>query len=265
MRSPTDRLTLWVAYGVVGVGALVMLLPFYFMFVFASHSRTEIFSLPPPLFFGDEFLANLKILTERMPFWRNLGWSLYVAIASTLLTLLFCSMGGYAFAQFESTDNMTERQSALATLANGNAPQRVAALDIFYNRYRDNPLVLDKWFSTQAFSTRADTVTAVADLLTHNDFTLNNPNRVRSLIGAFGGNQRAFHRADGSGYRLYADTIIALDPINPQTAAKLVPPLGRWKRFDAARASLMRAELERIVAAPGLSKDVYEQASKSLG
>ncbi|MEQ1547271.1 MAG: aminopeptidase N [Chakrabartia sp.] len=170
----------------------------------------------------------------------------------------------HAFAQFESTDNMTERQSALATLANGNAPQRVAALDIFYNRYRDNPLVLDKWFSTQAFSTRADTVTAVADLLTHNDFTLNNPNRVRSLIGAFGGNQRAFHRADGSGYRLYADTLIALDPINPQTAAKLVPPLGRWKRFDDARQTLMRSELERIVAVAGLSKDVFEQASKSL-
>jgi multiple sugar transport system permease protein len=101
MKLPTDRLTLWAAYGMVGMGALVMLLPFYFMFVFASHSRTEIFSLPPPLFFGDEFLANLKILTDRMPFWRNLGWSLYVAIASTLLTLLFCSMGGYAFAQFE--------------------------------------------------------------------------------------------------------------------------------------------------------------------
>jgi multiple sugar transport system permease protein len=101
MKSQNDRLTLWVAYSLVGVGALVMLLPFYFMFVFASHSRTEIFSLPPPLFFGDDFLANLKILTDRMPFWRNLGWSLYVAIASTLLTLLFCSMGGYAFAQFE--------------------------------------------------------------------------------------------------------------------------------------------------------------------
>jgi multiple sugar transport system permease protein len=101
MKSQTDQLTLWAAYGVVGVGALVMLLPFYFMFVFASHSRTEIFSLPPPLFFGDEFFANLKILTDRMPFWRNLGWSLYVAIASTVLTLLFCSMGGYAFAQFE--------------------------------------------------------------------------------------------------------------------------------------------------------------------
>jgi multiple sugar transport system permease protein len=101
MTSSTDRFTLWVAYAVVGVGALVMLLPFYFMFVFASHSRTEIFSLPPPLFFGDDFLSNLKILTDRMPFWRNLGWSLYVAIASTLLTLLFCSMGGYAFAQFD--------------------------------------------------------------------------------------------------------------------------------------------------------------------
>jgi multiple sugar transport system permease protein len=101
MKSQSNRLTLWVAYGVVGMGALAMLLPFYFMFVFASHSRTEIFSLPPPLFFGDDFLVNLKILTDRMPFWRNLGWSLYVAVASTLLTLLFCSMGGYAFALFE--------------------------------------------------------------------------------------------------------------------------------------------------------------------
>ena len=95
------RLAPWAAYLVVGVGALIMLAPFYFMFVFATHSRTEIFSLPPPMFFGDDFLANLEILTKRMPFWRNLGWSLYVAIASTGLTLLFCSMGGYAFALFD--------------------------------------------------------------------------------------------------------------------------------------------------------------------
>mgnify|MGYP000968289360 FL=1 len=97
----TDRLAPWAAYCIVGVGALIMLAPFYFMFVFATHSRTEIFQLPPPLFFGDDFLGNLKILTERLPFWRNLGWSLYVALASTALTLLFCSMGGYAFALFE--------------------------------------------------------------------------------------------------------------------------------------------------------------------
>ena len=97
----SQRLAPWAAYGVVAIGALIMLAPFYFMFVFATHSRTEIFSLPPPMFFGDDFFNNLKILTERMPFWRNLGWSLYVAIASTALTLLFCSMGGYVFALFD--------------------------------------------------------------------------------------------------------------------------------------------------------------------
>ncbi len=96
-----DRLAPWAAYVVVGVGSLIMLAPFYFMFVFATHSRTEIFSLPPPLWFGNDLFANLDILTAKLPFWRNLGWSVYVAIASTVLTLLFCSMGGYAFALFE--------------------------------------------------------------------------------------------------------------------------------------------------------------------
>jgi multiple sugar transport system permease protein len=97
----TEKLAPRAAYLLVGVGALIMLTPFYFMFVFATHSRTEIFNLPPPLFFGDSFLVNLQILTEKIPFWRSLGWSLYVALASTALTLLFCSMGGYAFAMFE--------------------------------------------------------------------------------------------------------------------------------------------------------------------
>ena len=97
----TERLAPWAAYAVVGLGAVVMLAPFYFMFVFATHSRTEIFSLPPPMWFGNEFLGNLGILTAKIPFWRNLGWSLYVAIGSTVLTLLFCSMGGYAFGLFE--------------------------------------------------------------------------------------------------------------------------------------------------------------------
>lgn len=96
-----DRLAPWAAYCIVGAGALVMLAPFYVMFVFATQSRANIFNLPPPLWFGDDLLANLKILTERLPFWRNLGWSLYVALASTALTLVFCSMGGYAFALME--------------------------------------------------------------------------------------------------------------------------------------------------------------------
>jgi multiple sugar transport system permease protein len=97
----TQGMSTWTAYLIVGVGALIMLAPFYFMFVFATHSRTEILSLPPPLFFGDHFFANMKILTSKLPFWRNLGWSIYVAIMSTALTLLFCSMAGYAFAMFE--------------------------------------------------------------------------------------------------------------------------------------------------------------------
>jgi multiple sugar transport system permease protein len=103
MSQPTKSgiITPWAAYLIVAAGMLIMLAPFYFMFVFATHSRTEIFSLPPPLFFGDDFINNLKILTERVPFWRNLGWSVYVALASTVLTLLFCSMGGYAFALFD--------------------------------------------------------------------------------------------------------------------------------------------------------------------
>ncbi len=163
---------------------------------------------------------------------------------------------------------MTDRQAALGTLANGEGAlfegERVAALDIFYNRYADNALVLDKWFQTQALSTRADTPAAVAELARHPDFTLANPNRARSLIGAFGVNQRAFNAGAGAGYRFLADQLIALDRLNPQTAAKLLPPLGRWRRFDAARAQAMRAELERIVATPGLSKDLFEQASKSL-
>ncbi|MBB5716386.1 aminopeptidase N [Sphingomonas aerophila] len=172
--------------------------------------------------------------------------------------------GKLAFTQFAAADNMTDRQGALQVLANGDSDERVAALDIFYNRYADNALVLDKWFQTQALATRADTVEIVAELSRHPDFSLANPNRARSLVGAFGVNQRALNRADGAGYRFLADQLIQLDKLNPQTAAKLLPPLGRWRRFDATRAVMMRAELERIVAVPGLSKDLFEQASKSL-
>ena len=167
--------------------------------------------------------------------------------------------------QYDEADNMTLREGALAALVNSDAPEREGALSAFYDRWRDNPLVLDKWFTLQALSTRDDTVDRVTELTRHPDFTLANPNRVRSLIGAIAANQRALHHESGRGYRLIADTLLAADRINPQVAARLVPPLGRWRRFDEKRAALMRAELERIVATPGLSKDVFEQASKSLG
>ena len=136
---------------------------------------------------------------------------------------------------------------------------------MFHDRYHDNGLVLDKWFTAQALSTRGDTVAAVERLAGHPDFTLANPNRIRALVGAFAANQRAFHDPSGAGYRFLADKVIAVDRLNPQTAARLIPPLGRWRRFDEARASLMRAELSRVLETPGLSKDVFEQVSKSLG
>ena len=169
-----------------------------------------------------------------------------------------------AMRQFSEADNMTDRQGALGLLASSDTPERERALSDFYRRYRDNGLVLDKWFMVQALSTRDDTPEAVARLAGHPDFTLSNPNRMRSLVSAFASNQRAFHDASGRGYRFLADMIVAADKLNPQTAARLVPPLGRWRRFDEQRAALMKAELGRIVETPGLSKDVFEQASKSL-
>ncbi|QEH80372.1 aminopeptidase N [Sphingomonas sp. C8-2] len=171
---------------------------------------------------------------------------------------------GIALRQFEEADNMTDRQGAFGVLANSLAPERDVAIAAFYDRFRDNGLVLDKWFSTQAFSIRPDTLDRVEELSRHPDFTLANPNRLRSLVGAMSGNQLVFHEAGGRGYRFLADMLLKVDGLNPQTAAKLVPPLGRWRRFDEGRAALMKAELQRMLDTPGLSKDVFEQVSKSL-
>jgi aminopeptidase N len=169
-----------------------------------------------------------------------------------------------AKAQYDSADNMTDRQGALGILSSLDAPERGSALDDFYTRYRTDTLVIDKWFALQAVSQRADTLEQVRQLADHPDFTLSNPNRARSLVGSFGMNQWPFHRQGGEGYAFLADMILAIDKLNPQVAARLIPPLGRWRRFHEDRAALMRGELERILKAPGLSKDVYEQASKSL-
>jgi aminopeptidase N len=166
--------------------------------------------------------------------------------------------------QYDEADNMTDRLGALTVLANSDAPERQGALAAFYDRYRGDPLVLDKWFAAQARSTRADAIDTVETLAKHPDFSLTNPNRLRALVGAFAANQRAFHHSSGRGYRFLADTILEVDTLNPQTAAGLVPPLGRWRRFGPERAALMQAELQRIVGTAGLSKEVFEQASKSL-
>ncbi len=167
-------------------------------------------------------------------------------------------------AQFRGADNMTDSIAALALLAESDLAERAPALADFYGRWRDDALVVDKWFALQAMAQRADAVEVVHALLGHEAFTLKNPNRVRSLLGVFAGNPTGFHRADGAGYRLVADHVLELDARNPQIASRLAKAFDRWRRYDAQRQDQMRRQLERILAAPKLSRDVYEIASKSL-
>jgi len=169
-----------------------------------------------------------------------------------------------AAAQYDAADNMTDRQGALMVLCGLDGQAREDRIADFYTRYRDNALVVDKWFTLQALSLHPDVIQHVRTLAEHPDFTLKNPNRVRALHMAFSGNPKGFHAATGEGYRMVADVILALDPINPQTAARFVPALGRWRRIEPGRAALMKAELERIMAAGNLSRDTYEQVSRSL-
>jgi aminopeptidase N len=170
-----------------------------------------------------------------------------------------------AAAQFDGADNMTDRQGALMVLCGLDTPLRAEKLAQFHARFAGNALVIDKWFGLQAGSLHPAVLDHVRALAEHPDFTLNNPNRARALYMSAAVNPGVFHQADGAGYSLIADLILALDPLNAQTAARFVAPLGRWRRIEPGRAALMRAELERLVAAPGLSKDTFEQVSKSLG
>jgi aminopeptidase N len=167
--------------------------------------------------------------------------------------------------QFDEARTMTERQSALAVLAMLGGREAEEALGGFYNRFKDDALVIDKWFGVQASAPREGTLDTVERLAAHPDFTLANPNRLRALAGSFAATPFAFHREDGRGYDWLAETIVAADKLNPQTAARFVPPLGRWRKLEPGRAAKMRAALERILATPDLSKDVFEQASRSLG
>ncbi len=170
-----------------------------------------------------------------------------------------------AAAQYDAADNMTDRQGALMVLTGLATAARTAKLIDFHRRYKDNELVVDKWFALQASSLHPSAIEHVKALADHADFNIRNPNRVRSLYMAFAGNPHSFHDASGEGYKMIADLILELDPINPQTAARFVSPLGRWRRIEPGRAALMRSELERIKAAEKLSRDTFEQVTRSLG
>ena len=186
-----------------------------------------------------------------------LGWLLHIGDVEAL---------ALARSQFEQADNMTDRLGALRALVNsGFDKERTEALDAFYERFQNDPQVVEMWFSVQAASFKMGQLPHIRHLLEHDAFDWKNPNKVRSVVGAFAGqNLPAFHNPDGSGYGFLADVVRRLDDSNPQIAARLVTPLTRWKKFAPAYSRQMRTALESIRDKKGLSKDVYEVVYKSL-
>ncbi|QOC21849.1 aminopeptidase N [Wenzhouxiangella sp. AB-CW3] len=175
------------------------------------------------------------------------------------------SGAGRAREQFESADNMTDRMAALRALVLGGH-DATAALESFEARYRDNALVMDKWFAVQAMKPHGSTVEKIAELRNHPAFRMTNPNKVRAVIGVFAvHNPVAFHRADGAGYRLVGEALHELDELNPQVAARLAGAFNRWRAYGEKRSAMMKAELEELAAKPGLSPDVEEIVTAALG
>ena len=155
--------------------------------------------------------------------------------------------------------------AALAVIANSRHPAKQQCLGSFYHQWQEEALVIDKWFALQASGSMPDTFEIVKALMEHPAFDLRNPNRVRSVIGAFSqSNPLHFHAKNGQGYQFLADQIIALNTLNPQVASRMVGALTSWRRYDDGRQALMKAQLERIMTTEDISKDVYEVASKSL-
>ena len=167
--------------------------------------------------------------------------------------------------QYDAADNMTDRIAALGTLALHDGPERTRALADFYDRYSADALIVDKWFSLQATIPQPDTLDKVRTLTRHPAFSLANPNRVRALIGAFAqGNPTQFHRADGEGYDFVADMVLALDPKNPQVAARMATAFRTWRMLEPGRRALAQAALTRIKSATDLSRDVTDIVERAL-
>ena len=184
--------------------------------------------------------------------------------ALTLLTRL--DDGATAARQAATADNMTEELGALASLLSVGNGAGGEALAAFYRRWSHDRLVIDKWFSLQITQAKPDRAADIArDLTRHPDFDWKTPNRFRALFGALASHPAGFHRTDGAAYDLLADWLVRLDPVNPQTAARMTTAFETWGRYDADRQDLMRAALTRIAAAPGLSRDTGEMVGRILG
>ena len=191
------------------------------------------------------------------------------ALANRCLALLAqASPVGIALAarQFETADNMTNSMAALKALVDHDAPEAKAALARFYDLWKSDPLVVDKWLSLQAMAPGGDTLARVEELTGHESFDWKNPNKFRSLIGVFAmANPTGFHAVDGSGYRFVTDWLIKLDAVNPQTTARLAGVFETWGRYTEDRQALMKAEMARMAALPELSKNTREIIERMLG
>jgi aminopeptidase N len=174
-------------------------------------------------------------------------------------------VGELAFGHYEAAANMTDTIGGLNALTQIGGELYERALADFYERWKDEPLVIDKWFATQARDPSEGALGRVLGLTAHPAFDAKNPNRLRALVQSFASSNPArFHDPSGAGYRFLADQILAVDGFNPMTAARLVEPLGGWRRYEPELGKLMKAELERILAEPGLSKNVFELVSRAL-
>jgi aminopeptidase N len=191
------------------------------------------------------------------------------ALRNSCLDLLVATRSRDAIAvatrQYHAAGNMTDRMAALSTLSFCDTPERTAALEDFYARYRGDPLIVDKWFTLQATVPEPATLDRVKALTAHAAFSFANPNRVRALIHAFAlGNQKELNRPDGAGYEFVVDTVLALDPKNPQLAARLLSALKSWRVLESGRRGLAQAALRRVSAAPSLSADVSDIVQRAL-
>jgi aminopeptidase N len=222
---------------------------------------------------GEQLAAPLfdhyRRLSESGPYRPDAASAGRRALRNTCLDLLVATRRTDAIAlaarQYQAADNMTDRMAALTALSLADVPERAAALDDFYTRYAGDPLIVDKWFSLQAAIPERATLDRVKALTAHSAFSFANPNRVRALISAFAmANQKEFNRADGLGYDFIAETVLALDPKNPQLAARLLSALKSWRVLEPQRRARAEAALQRVAAAPSPSADVADIVKRAL-
>ena len=214
-----------------------------FHLLYATHNQAKSFSL------SAEAIADRALKNRALSYLVASDQAAYHALASH---------------QYHQANNMTDRLAAFTALTHSSYPESKLLVQDFYEEWQNNALVLDKWLAIQATQPTAQALDEVFALCSHQSFSINNPNKVRALIGAFCSNLVGFHQENGAGYKFVADKIIELNQVNPQVAARLAGTFNKWRSFTQPYQGLMQAELNRISDEKGLTKDVMEIVTKAL-